>query len=130
MAGTPHAQQHKMLSRDWKNMEGVCSLCGPVKIMTTRGRCANKVAEIEQTRTRRYRGEDGDTRIIIADARAMTLGKACAICGRTENLVIDHCHKSGKIRDVLCSPCNTGIGIFKEDEALMLRAIEYIRVHA
>src|SRR5208282_6773282 len=42
----------------------------------------------------------------------------CKICGipqnkLNENLCVDHCHKSNKIRGLLCRKCNAGLGIFK-----------------
>lgn len=37
----------------------------------------------------------------------------CAICDRMTNLVTDHCHESGRVRELLCSNCNSGLGHFK-----------------
>ncbi len=64
----------------------------------------------------------------------------CAICGRSENgrgcrggvkdLAVDHDHKpDGKIRGLLCSPCNQGIGLFKDNPELLEKAIAYLRRH-
>lgn len=39
---------------------------------------------------------------------------------------VDHCHKTGKFRGVLCHTCNTGLGKFADDHARLLRASEYI----
>lgn len=60
----------------------------------------------------------------------------CAICkkpetmtkknGTIQNLAVDHCHKTGKVRGLLCSKCNTGIGYFAEDRQIFLNAIEYL----
>lgn len=55
-------------------------------------------------------------------------GGACAICGATvEILHIDHCHRSGEVRGLLCPPCNLGLGNFGDDTARMLRAIAYLK---
>lgn len=54
----------------------------------------------------------------------------CYLCGnvdRTRNLAVDHCHKTGKIRRLLCSYCNTGLGQFKDDPLLLARAIVYLQ---
>ncbi len=51
----------------------------------------------------------------------------CNICGEKKNLVIDHCHSSRKIRGVLCQNCNHGIGKFKDDLALLEKAIKYLK---
>ena len=51
----------------------------------------------------------------------------CAICQDTLTKPhIDHCHTSGKVRAVLCSNCNTGIGKFKDDIDKLQRAIDYL----
>lgn len=58
-------------------------------------------------------------------------GGVCAICGAKDSgkrsLHVDHCHETGEFRGFLCSECNTGLGKFKEDVALMIRAIDYLR---
>ena len=55
----------------------------------------------------------------------------CAICKENEivpnrSLSVDHDHKTGKIRGLLCSNCNPGIGKFKEDIELLRRAVVYL----
>ena len=55
----------------------------------------------------------------------------CEICNQLDStgkqLAIDHCHKTGKLRGRLCSRCNTGLGMFLDSEALLQRAIKYLR---
>jgi hypothetical protein len=51
----------------------------------------------------------------------------CSICESTTNLVLDHCHNSGKIRGVLCRTCNTGIGHLKDSPELVARALYYLQ---
>lgn len=58
-------------------------------------------------------------------------GHKCAICGVTEEqhgkyFAIDHCHTTGKVRGLLCMPCNTGLGNFRDDTYLMSKAIQYL----
>ncbi len=56
----------------------------------------------------------------------------CPIChsylnsGKISKLVIDHDHKTGKVRGVLCSNCNTAIGQFRESKQILEKAIEYL----
>jgi len=55
----------------------------------------------------------------------------CAICGakkgsKQHGLHIDHCHETEKIRGLLCSNCNTALGLFKDDINLLQNAIEYL----
>lgn len=52
----------------------------------------------------------------------------CKICEDFyEILCVDHCHKTGKVRGLLCAMCNLGVGNFLEDEGRMMKAIEYVR---
>src|SRR3990167_340895 len=54
----------------------------------------------------------------------------CAICGETvSRLVIDHCHKTHKVRGLLCTTCNAGIGQLKESIGLLANAIAYLKSH-
>lgn len=56
----------------------------------------------------------------------------CAICKRPENgkkLAIDHCHKSGKVRSLLCQQCNVGLGAFGDDPRILVNAAKYILSH-
>lgn len=55
--------------------------------------------------------------------------KECAICQEVVPLVVDHCHTTGKVRQLLCTTCNTGLGSFKEKPFLLEKAILYIRKH-
>lgn len=59
----------------------------------------------------------------------------CKICGNPEThrrngrvkaLAIDHCHKTGVIRGLLCSECNTGLGKMKDDPKILRKAAEYL----
>lgn len=52
---------------------------------------------------------------------------SCEICGRQNKLVIDHNHKTGKLRGVLCPKCNTGIGLLCDNAALCEKAAQYLR---
>jgi hypothetical protein len=59
--------------------------------------------------------------------------RGCAICGTTtrpsRGWSIDHDHVTGKARDVLCGLCNSGIGHFRDDPDLLLRAAKYVKHH-
>ena len=53
----------------------------------------------------------------------------CAICGslkKGRNHSLDPCHKTNKLRGILCSKCNTGIGMFDDDTDRMRAAIAYL----
>lgn len=63
-------------------------------------------------------------------------GGVCAICkkpetwvraGKVFRLSIDHHHTTSKVRGLLCKSCNSGIGYFKDDPALLRAAIQYLK---
>jgi hypothetical protein len=55
----------------------------------------------------------------------------CKIChgppAEGSRLYVDHCHNSEVVRGLLCRACNTGIGQFKDNTDLLMRAIEYLQ---
>ena len=60
----------------------------------------------------------------------------CAICehpevrtrsGRIKRLAIDHCHKGGGVRALLCCDCNTAVGLLKEDPNNALAVAAYLK---
>ena len=58
-------------------------------------------------------------------------GGKCAICGSFGNsrksLAVDHDHRTGKVRGLLCEHCNNGLGCFLDDVRLLIKAIKYLR---
>ncbi len=54
----------------------------------------------------------------------------CAICHQTcktgTRLAVDHNHITGKIRGLLCTNCNRGIGMFQENILILKSAIQYL----
>ena len=66
-------------------------------------------------------------------------GGVCAICKQPETaarggkdlwLSVDHNHTTGKLRGLLCSNCNRGIGCFGDDQVKLGNAISYLACHA
>lgn len=58
-------------------------------------------------------------------ALEVSQGWACFICTSDDKLVIDHCHETGKVRALLCSNCNTALGLLKEDPTIIERLMHY-----
>lgn len=57
-------------------------------------------------------------------------GGGCAICGtapRRRPLCVDHDHETGRIRGLLCTPCNTALGALGDNLQGVLKAVEYLR---
>lgn len=41
-------------------------------------------------------------------------------------LYVDHCHKTGKVRGLLCHECNTFIGLINDDISILKSIINYL----
>jgi len=54
-------------------------------------------------------------------------GGKCAICDRAKKLVVDHDHKTGDIRGLLCTAHNRALGNFQDNPEWLDRAAEYLR---
>jgi len=57
---------------------------------------------------------------------------SCSICKKQEkgkSLSVDHCHKTGNIRGLLCSNCNTAIGLLMDDCSIIDSASAYVSKH-
>jgi len=64
------------------------------------------------------------------EAMLESQGGMCAICGGppgVRSLAVDHDHETKRVRGLLCSGCNTGIGGLRENPELLGRAIDYLR---
>ncbi len=66
-------------------------------------------------------------------------GGVCAICEKPETIylreklarmAVDHDHKTGAVRGLLCRQCNNGLGCFKDDTDIISKAIDYLATHA
>jgi len=112
LAADPVALQHK---REWER--------------------AYRAAHPEEFRGRWLKRKYGLTPVDF-DAMFAAQGSVCAICGgdhpgemsrgRSPRWHIDHDHKTGLVRGVLCSPCNRALGLFKENPQALESAIAYL----
>ncbi len=64
------------------------------------------------------------------DALWRSQDERCALC-RTDTPTskgwcIDHCHDTGRVRGILCGPCNSALGHFRDDPTAMRRAAAYV----
>lgn len=65
------------------------------------------------------------------EALYVAQGGCCAICHRPDargrgRLHVDHDHASGRVRGLLCTNCNNGLGRFQDDPVLLASAIDYL----
>jgi hypothetical protein len=66
--------------------------------------------------------------LVDYEARKASQGGQCKICGGPLSPgCVDHCHATGRIRGILCTGCNTGIGGLKDSIPNLLSAIAYLK---
>jgi hypothetical protein len=63
----------------------------------------------------------------------------CKICSTEISLVdvkntsacacVDHCHKTNKVRGLLCNHCNRALGLLKENETVLQNMLKYVQYH-
>jgi len=73
------------------------------------------------------------------EAQAAKQGHVCAVCGNPEvnvirggkcRLAVDHNHKTGRRRGLLCVRCNTALGLLNEDPTILMKAVVYLQTWA
>jgi hypothetical protein len=84
--------------------------------------------KIKSSRLTKVYGIDIDT----YDSMMTSQGGRCDVCtelllGNTIN--VDHCHTTGKVRGLLCSPCNFLLGNAKDNTFILNAAIKYLEKH-
>jgi len=65
--------------------------------------------------------QDGEKEKLFKEQKGL-----CAICKTSTKLVIDHDHKTGKIRGLLCHNCNIGLGNMKDSPDILRAASLYL----
>lgn len=98
-------------------------------------RCATHHREVKKTRSKA-----AHERMVTQTYQDMAFGdydrlyeqqgRVCAICawatGATKRLAVDHDHATGRVRGLLCSPCNRMVGYLRNDPAAFLRGFLYL----
>jgi hypothetical protein len=54
-------------------------------------------------------------------------GGVCAICGAADPQHVDHDHRTGWVRGILCFNCNGGLGQFRDSPEFLAGAITYLK---
>ena len=106
-----------------------CRLCNKINVkkwsMTEKGKTSSRKSLLEKY----------NITLKEYEKRFAAQGGVCAICGKSETrknqyglrrLAVDHDHKTGKVRGLLCSKCNQGIGYFNEDIKILWETIKYL----
>lgn len=69
--------------------------------------------------------EQQNNKCFICDSEGFLIGSN----NHTEKLAVDHCHKTGKVRKLLCHNCNRGLGLFQDNPELLRKAAKYVEEH-
>lgn len=130
---TAHVQQFKLgkeltplrLKRDTSCDHPTC--CKPTVRASTFCAAHNRV----DWALRKKYGITLSERLVMADNQ----GHACAICDDTpgvpydDQLVVDHCHETGKVRGLLCPPCNWMLGHGRDQPSILAAGAAYVTAH-
>ena len=96
--------------------------CGNCNFIIKKERSSNAHAKALESRY-------GITRTDYWDIYAFQ-GERCAICqratGKTRRLSVDHDHKTGLVRGLLCRPCNNYLGHLRDSPEAIARALDYL----
>lgn len=85
---------------------------------------ANRATDLDRYYVRKYDLSLEDYGLLFVKQRG-----ACAICRITPEskpLVVDHDHATGAVRGLLCSTCNSAIGLLKDDPEVIVQAALYL----
>lgn len=129
MKRCPRCEETKDLSAFYQSNQPYCRECMAAYRKEWRAKNREKVLEADRHYKRRYAygisEEEYEALIVAQDNR-------CAICRDifTETPCVDHGHTTGKVRGLLCRPCNTGLGAFRDSPAIMKRASRYVMFDA
>lgn len=101
---------------------GSCRTCSRLSSREAGRRNMKRVVDRHNLRV--YGKEPHEIEAMIKDQN-----NKCMLCEeefiKTPHL--DHNHKTGKVRAMLCHHCNTGLGLFKDDIAKLQKGIDYLR---
>ena len=80
-------------------------------------------------RAAKRRARDYGVTVDLIDQLQAAQGNRCLICKRSDTkLVVDHCHKSGMVRALLCHGCNNILGSLEKaiSRGMLLRYLAYL----
>ena len=107
----PHSEWHRKRSAP----DGLATRCKECRAVQLR----------QDRLMRKYGLTEADRDELIA-----AQGGVCCICLSAPATHVDHCHKTGRVRGVLCFNCNSGLGLLRDDPEAMYRAADYLEGNA
>lgn len=101
--------------------------CHPDRPVDSRGLCSPCYQRTQrwQHAERRYGLTEAGYNLLLEQQ-----GGVCAICSQPpregRSLAIDHDHRTGRFRGLLCDDCNRGLGMFRDSPAALVAAAAYL----
>ena len=83
-----------------------CKECHKKRMATPRGKLRNRKSQLK----RKY-----GLSLLAFESMSKQQSNSCAICKLNVPLCVDHDHKTGNVRGLLCFHCNVGLGYFKDE---------------
>lgn len=108
--------------RNRASRDGLTSYCKPCHNAKSKQTYTRLYGSTREYHLRRRYGITGDEYQELVDAR----GGLCALCQERPAQHVDHDHVTGRVRGVLCSCCNQGLGNFRDRADVMRQAIVYL----
>lgn len=131
---------------DLKKLNGLRSDCRECE------RARARIWQKETQQYKRWKIENPERQAVLSEKHAMARygitvedyqrmlgaqGGVCAICGSDDpkmrkgarqRFCVDHDHETGRVRGLLCMPCNTALGGFRDDPERLRKAVTYLEV--
>lgn len=131
---------HKILVSNKETLTVTCANCGEVPASKRKGKLICSVAKKEENK-KYYNYTPVPKKVSLfkkspvnkhglskEERDALKSGAECFSCGEIdqEKLAVDHDHKTGAIRGILCKRCNLALGLLRDDPSFIRKLAEYI----
>lgn len=120
----PNPKYNKQMLMDKIRLTGYVSLSKNERISASKHKVLPKIVSLTDKRIRKRYG------ITLEDYRSMyeKQNGRCAICKKVwhRSLFIDHDHSTGKVRGLLCQPCNNFLAHYEHKWQLIPDLFEYL----
>ena len=111
-----------------------CKKCTSIKVSSYRNKEKTKKYKAEyyiKNKNKKLNNDLKKYNLTLKDYNDMLAiqENSCAICKHEvdKRLSVDHCHKTGKVRGLLCSSCNFILGHADDSIEVLFNAIEYLK---
>ena len=117
--------------KDKTRNDGLAGFCKPCLLQKTQKWRDENPDELKQSQRRTRRKREYGVSREDYDSMLLEQNNKCAICKDTigYEAAVDHDHKTGKVRGLLCGKCNSGIGLLKDNPEILRSAAKYLDQH-